>query len=207
MVAEKKVFLFMLLSVLVMLAISSCFGRSEGLDFILKQPEKSKELSYSDVYVDFSFRFTSFGIELTLLNKSSGEIRIDWNKVLYGSPFGEREGILNEAIIEEMGLYKYLDGNIPSMTPTTVLPGTKIYDTLSPRSTRFVGESRKKVNKKAVMTKQWRVKPMFAAHQDKTYHSIEEYFGRNVILYIPLEIMGTVHKYTFVFEIIPGSGN
>ena len=86
----------------------------------------------------------------------------------------------------------------------TVSPGTELRDTISPRSTRYVGERMEKIRLKREKVTQWRKKPMFAPHQDKPYHEHKEYIGEKVSLNIPLDLDGEIYDYMFTFKILKG---
>lgn len=176
--SKKSVFQLIGLSFVIAL-LSYCMPMAHyKWDISLQQPEFSDSLEYSDEFIAVIFTIGKTQIGFDMKNKTGQGIKINWDEVSYISPTGESKRVIHSGV-------RLVDRNAPQ-APTIIPPNSRISDIIIPSdhiyymSGKYGG---------------WRERDLFYA-ADKTI-----YAGKELSVYMPLEIKDERKEYTFTFRI------
>lgn len=146
--------------------------------FTMVKPKYSKLSDFSDNNIYAKFMISQREISFDLENKTQNIIKIDWNNVSYIDFEKQAHRIVHSGI-------KYIDLE-KTQTPLSIPPGSRISDGIV--SSDHVTRS---------STNRWEHLPLFPSNHQEA----KQLKGKEISVFMPLEINGIVKNYNFVFRI------
>lgn len=142
--------------------------------FSFQQPIQSKNLSYSDNYINISFIIEKTQIGFSIQNKTASGIKINWDELSFVSPTGRASRIIHSGI-------RLIDRN-NAQASTTIPPNSRITDIAIPsENIQYINDA-------------WREGQLFEGNE-------MFYNGKEFSLFFPIEIKGAKKEYSFKFRI------
>lgn len=195
-----------LLSVLSVILLSSCFGPrlvyNVGLSNVEAPADSKKQYGetkiatleeegksgykYEDDYIDISWFVGSSQFSFTLKNKSEYSIKIPWDDVTYINTAGSVGRVMHAGV-------KYIDRN--NSQPASVIPkGTSLSDIIQPTDNVYYSSGQ---------YGGWRTTNLFNFNVDKKNLEVSKapYIGKTVRILLPVLIQDVRNEYVFEFKI------
>ena len=195
-----------LLSVLSVMLLSSCFGprlmynvglsnveapadakKQYGETKIVTLEEEGKSgYKYEDDYIDISWFVGSSQFSFNLKNKSEYSIKIPWDDVTYINTAGSVGRVMHSGV-------KYIDRN--NSQPASVIPkGASLSDIVQPTDNVYYVSGQ---------YGGWRTSNLFNFNIDKTNLETSKapYIGKTVRILLPILIQDVRNEYVFEFKI------
>ncbi len=146
--------------------------------FSLIKPKENKNLLYKDEFVDIKFFITTNELGFILKNETQLPMKINWDLVSYVDYNEESHRIIHSGV-------QYINRN-NIQTATVIPPMSKLTDSVFPVD--YVEWS--------TIGKSWNKMSFFPGDI-----SSKQLKGRNLKLFLPIDINGKVVNYQFVFKI------
>lgn len=195
-----------LLSVLSVMLLSSCFGprlmynvglsnveapadakKQYGETKIVTLEEEGKSgYKYEDDYIDISWFVGSSQFSFNLKNKSEYSIKIPWDDVTYINTAGSVGRVMHSGV-------KYIDRN--NSQPASVIPkGASLSDIVQPTDNVYYVSGQ---------YGGWRTSNLFNFNIDKANLETSKapYIGKTVRILLPILIQDVRNEYVFEFKI------
>lgn len=195
-----------LLSVLSVMLLSSCFGprlmynvglsnveapadakKQYGETKIVTLEEEGKSgYKYEDDYIDISWFVGSSQFSFNLKNKSEYSIKIPWDDVTYINTAGSVGRVMHSGV-------KYIDRN--NSQPASVIPkGASLSDIVQPTDNVYYASGQ---------YGGWRTSNLFNFNIDKANLETSKapYIGKTVRILLPILIQDVRNEYVFEFKI------
>lgn len=147
-----------------------------GYSLTMTKPTPQPDLRFEDDRLMAFFVLTGKSLGVAIKNKSDQVIRIDWNQAAYVDPGGKSHPITHEGI-------KYAEA-ASSKPPTVIPPNARIEDSVLPVDHIKFGSS------------SWLVEDLLPAAPEALRLQ-----GKDLSLYLPIEIGGKTVEYVFTFKI------
>lgn len=146
----------------------------------LRKPAESDELQFSDEFVALAFSVGRNGLNFALLNKTDEPIKIDWNQISFIDWSADAHPVTHTGV-------KYTDA--AAAKPASIVPpSAKFKDAIIPADN---------VHFTSGQYGGWSVNDLLP-HTT----SAPTLKGKDVAVYMPLEVNGKTKNYTFQFQII-----
>lgn len=169
--------------------VSSCASTNKpmvGLTLSDVNGKENSHMSYidDDIAIDWSYTYKS-KLNFKLKNLSDNKIKVIWDEVVYVNPDGSTDRVMHAGV-------KYVNRN-ESQPPTVIPVGSFIEDAIIPTSVvsfvAYVG---------------WAEGSLFNVSSDKktSKWQLENTYGKNVKVIMPIEIGDNVADYTFTFTVL-----
>ncbi len=171
--------------VILLTVIAGCAGQNTKISdlfhyrFYLIDPPTGN-LNYEDKDLQFSFILERDYITVALVNKSNGNVTIDWKKAIYEDPDGLSHRLVKKGT-------NYEDEDKPQ-TPILLPPGYKLVESLIPVDN---------IDHKFLLG--LKVRPIFP--ELKSAYMVEGWDGATFDVILPVEINGEPRRYRFVFRV------
>jgi len=153
---------------------SSSFETTYSLQLI--KPKISDAMQFEDESLIVQFQRTSTAIAFAIQNKLGSVVRIDWNQAAYVDVTGLSHAVTHQGV-------RYSDA-AAQKPPTVIPPGARIEDMVLPADNVIMGSG------------DWIIGDLFPLGAKGI-----PYVGKEVSIYLPMEIGGKVVDYVFAFRI------
>ena len=155
-----------------------------GWHFSLVKPQANDTLSFENQFILATFSPDSDGFGVTLKNKTTEPLSINWNNLSWVDFSGDAHKLIHAGV-------KLVDRELPQ-TPTVIPPLARITETLFP-SDHII-----------LVSSDWTRVPLWSAHasvlKDNSL-TLKKLEGASMSLFMPLEINGKVVNYNFIFKV------
>jgi hypothetical protein len=163
------------------LTIKYLLGELLNIDYRLRmtKPADSEGMAFEDASLQATFGVTRQAVQFTILNKTNGPVKIDWNQVSF------IDGESNSHPVTHQGV-KYTDA-AATKPPSVIPPSAKFSDTIVPANN---------VHFSSGEYGGWSTTDILTGTPLATTLK-----GKTISVYMPLELNGTQRNYLFSFEI------
>lgn len=150
--------------------------------FKMLKPKESDDLVFEDDALRIVFTLERHRFQFSLLNKTDGPMKLDWNQISYVDPNSGSHKVMHQGV-------RYIERD-KALPPTVIPPSAKVDDVILPTDLVHHWQYGN--------TSGWKENPLFPKPEKKEARAL---IGKTFSAFMPIEINSTTKNYNFVFQI------